>query len=416
MLRVSAMKKNQQGFTLVELIVVMAIFIIVIMITADAFNTLLVQTTKIFRSEESNIEGVVGLEMMRHDLQQGGYGLFTEVSPVAYTAEAASAPANAYNETATTNPPRAFVAGDNLVAINETSDGAKGILAGTDYLSIKGTSVARSRASQRWTYLQNAAGTGVVPNSWPSDAENFGPGEHVVLMQRRVTQTDNSLTLVPGPDPVVASDHYFTYSPTAFEAYSSNTDSYIMYGLNPAGNTNIPRMPFNRSDYFVARPATATQVPQMCAPNAGILYKTTVNHDDGKLTYLPILDCVADMQVVFGWDLMDGASTGTDGLVDTYSNADGSSISGPPGVNVPAALLDAAAIRNSLKIVKIFILAQNGRRDPGYTSPSPIHVGDQTILSNTRGSNVDIAANGWQNYRWKLYQIIVRPKNLTSNQ
>ncbi len=35
--------------------------------------------------------------------------------------------------------------------------------------------------------------------------------------------------------------------------------------------------------------------------DTGILYKGTVNHADGLLTELPLLDCVADMQVIFGW-------------------------------------------------------------------------------------------------------------------
>ena len=401
------MKKNQRGFTLVELLVVMTIFVIVIMITADAFKTIITQATKIFRSEESNIEGVVGLEMMRHDLQQGGYGLFTQTSPVAYS-EAASTPASTYNETVTTNAPRAFVAGQNLAAVNETTSGSTyGVLEATDYLAIKGTSVARSGASQRWTYLQNVPGTGVVPNQWPSAAENFGLHERVVLMQRRVTPTNNTLTLIPS-----GTNHNFDYESTAFASYSTNTDSYIVYGVADSGT---PRMPFNRTDYFVARPADTTRIPEMCAPNSGVLYKTTINQTNGNLTYLPILDCVADMQIVFGWDLKNGSSAGTDGLIDTYSNADGTARSGPATqAEVQAALLSPAAIRNNLKMIKVYILAQNGRRDPSYTSPATIRVGGQAELALTK--DFDIATAGWQNYRWKLYQIVVRPKNLTSNQ
>ena len=283
-----------------------------------------------------------------------------------------------------------------------------GILADTDYLAIKGTSVARSRASQRWTFLQNDPGSGVVPKLWPSTAENFATNERVVLMQRRVSLTNNTLTLVPD-----GSNHYFAYTPVAFASYSTNTDSYIMYGVDDSGT---PRMPFNRSDYFVARPATASEVPEMCAPGSGILYKTTVNQANGNLTYLPILDCVADMQIVFGWDLKNGGSAGTDGLIDTYSNADGTARSGPATqTEVQNALQNPAAIRNNLKMIKVYILAQNGRRDPSYTSPSTIRVGGQAELALTK--DFDIAANpGWRNYRWKLYQIVVRPKNLTSNQ
>jgi hypothetical protein len=350
--------------------------------------------------------------MMRHDLQQGGLGLFTQPSPVVYTAEAANAPASAFNEVSP-NPPRAFVAGNNLAATNETSSGSTyGILANTDYLSIKATTVARSNASQRWTYLQNVAGTGVVPNSWPSAAENFDPTDRVVLMQRTITKTDNALTIVPN-----GANFYHQYG-SGFAAYSSvNASQYIMYGLAPS---DTPRMPFNRTDYFVARPATATDVPAVCAPNTGVLYKTTVNNYAtegtlGALKYLPILDCVADMQVVFGWDLYNGASPGTDGLIDTYSNADGTARSGLASqAEIQSALADPAAIRNNLKMIKIYILAQNGRKDPSYISPASIVVGGPGETSLTK--SFDIATAGWLNYRWKLYQIVVRPKNLTSNQ
>jgi hypothetical protein len=402
---------------LVELLVVMAVFIIVIIISADSFNTILSQAAKLHRSEESNIEGMVGLEMLRHDLQQGGYGLFTETSPVAYS-EAAYAPATSFNETSTTSAPRAFVGGNNLAATAETSSGATyNILAGTDYLTIKGTSVARTKAAQKWTHLLYNAGTGGVPNIWPSSAENFVSNDRVVLLRRQVTPTTNTLTLVPDN-----SDFYFAYSNAAFERYSTNSSQYIIYGLDSAGVT--PRRPFNRTDYFVASPQGA--VPPLCAPNSGVLYKTVVNQSDGKLTYYPVLDCVADMQVVYGWDLMNGSSPGQDGTVDTWTTPDGTSFScsgaacalvDPDDTTkqyAQNALNKPATIRNALKVVKVYILAQNGRRDSGYTSPTPILVGDSGELSLTR--SVDIAAAGWSNYRWKLYRIVVRPKNLLANQ
>jgi hypothetical protein len=198
-------------------------------------------------------------------------------------------------------------------------------------------------------------------------------------------------------------------------------------------------MPFNRTDYFISLPANSegdpepTRVPDVCAkdasgkpnPAVGILYKTTVNHSNGRLTYIPLLDCVADLQVVLGWD-MDG-----NGALDSYTNADGSTCSGlcPPSQQVPALanqVQDALAklnnsssaifpnIRNNLKMVKVYILAQNGRGDPDYVSPSPIIVGDPGETALTR--SYDLASKNLLNYRWKLYRIVVRPKNLPSNQ
>lgn len=412
---------GKSGFTLVELLVVMAVFIVVIMITGDAFKTILSQTAKVFRSEESNIEGVIGLEMLRHDIQQGGYGLFTETSPVSYS-EAADSPASNNNETSNTAPPRAFVFRDNVGAGIEDTTSESGnqytVIEHSDYLTIKGLTTGISATAQKWTYLNNNLGV-VTPNKWVSAAENLVNGERAILLQRVMGSSGTTLTLVSEPTTGL---RYFPFSGDAFSNYSINTPSYVVYGLNkPSNSGDDSRMPFNRVDYFVARPSDTGKVPSVCASNAGILYKAAVNQSDGKLTYYPILDCVADMQVVLGWDLLNGIAPGNDGVVDTWSDADGHTVTTAAGASysatvaeVQAALLDPATLRNSLKMIEIYVLAQNGRRDNSYISPSPIIVGGagEESLSNS----VDIAAAGWQNYRWKLYRIVVRPKNLLSNQ
>ncbi len=429
------MLKNKKGFTLVELIVVMAVFIVVIIITGQAFETILKQTSKLFRSEESNIEGVVGLEILRHDLQQAGYGLFTEplCSSNAYTGEAAALPASAYNEitrsvldpclvppstasvAALRLPPRAVVAGNNLAVVADSTSetgNTYNVISGSDYLVLRGLTLGRSKTSQKWTHL-NFASSSVTPNSWVSKSENFESGDKVLLMRRKITPFVNSLTIEPEP---TNGWFYIPFSNAAFSKYSTNYNNYVVYGLDDAAT---PRMPFNRSDYFVARPAATNAMPAICAPNIGNLYKATVNQADGKLTYTPILDCVADMQVVFGWDLKivtpTSTTDGQDGVIDTWSSPDPNFRSGSASLtDLQAAMADPELLRSSLKIIKVYILAQDGRRDAGYTSPSPIVVGDtgETFLTKS----YDIAAAGLQNYRWKVYRIVIRPKNLASNQ
>lgn len=403
------MKINNKGFTLIEMLVVMAVFVVIIAITGDSFNIILSQTSKMFRSEESNIEGVIGLEMLRHDLQQAGFGLFSEIPPVSYE-EAAVAPAKVYNDAAT-NVPRPLLAGDNLAAVTDKDDTGSsfGVLAGTDYLVIKATSVARSSTSQKWTYLKYTSND-VYPNTWISSAENFNTSDRVVLLRRQVGAQSQSASLEKTPD----GNFYYVYGNKAFSSYTTSSSAiFTLYGL---GSDTTPRMPFNRTDYFVARPQDSKQVPPQCAPNTGVLYKTTINIDGG-LNRVPLVDCVADMQVVFGWDI------DSDGVVDTYSNAGGSTVIGTgPVATVQAAMSNAnnnsaatiPSIRNNLKMVKVYILAQQGKIDRSYTSPSPIIVGGGNESSLTR--SYDITAAGWQNYRWKVYQIVTRPKNLPANQ
>lgn len=426
------MLQNKNGFTLVEMIIVMAVFMVVLMITGEAFKTILQQTSKLFRSEESNIEGVIGLEILRHDLQQVGYGLFTEplCSPNAYTGEAAAVPASTYNEVArnvldpcltppTTAsvaalrlPPRAVVAGNNLASVadaNSDDGGTYNVLAGSDYLVLKGLTLGRSKASQRWTYLNSAASV-VTPKSWVSRSENLESGDKVLLMRRKVTPSTNTLTIEPEP---TNGWFYIPFSNAAFSKYSTNYSSYVVYGLDDAAT---PRMPFNRSDYFVSRPAATSAMPAICAPTIGNLYKTTVNQADGKLSYLPILDCVADMQVVFGWDLTIGTTStlGQDGVIDTWSSPDPDFRSGTATLaDLQAAMAAPELLRSSLKMIKVYILAQDGRKDTSYTSPSPIVVGDIGETSLTKSY---VISAGLQNYRWKVYRIVIQPKNLISNQ
>lgn len=404
-------------------------FVVIIAITGDSFKTILTQSSKIFRNEESNIEGMVGLEILRHDLQQAGFGLFSESPPVSYS-EAAAAPANLYNDAGTSVPynvPRPIVAGNDRPAVSIADDAGASynVLPGTDYLVVKATSVGRNRTSQKWTYLKYTSND-VYPNTWVSSAENFTAGgtgsDRVVLLRRQIGSQSQTVSLETDP-PGGSGDFYYAYSNSAFSRYTSASSAiFSVYGLDSGPTT--PRMPFNRTDYFVARPQDTTQIPPVCAPNTGILYKTTINNVSGSggggLNYVPLLDCVADMQVVLGWDM------DSNGAVDTYSNADGltftSSLTTLASNDVTNALSNASnntsttvpSIRNSLKMVKVYILAQQGRIDPGYTSPSPILVGgaSESILTHS----YDITAAGWRNYRWKVYQIVTRPKNLPTNQ
>jgi hypothetical protein len=168
------------------------------------------------------------------------------------------------------------------------------------------------------------------------------------------------------------------------EPYSAN----IVYGI---GNTS-PRRPFNRAEYYIGNAASnpPVTVPQHCAPNSGVLVKAVVDHDAAGSTpdLLPLIDCAADLQVEFGLD------NNADGEVDSWTG----DISG---------LLPAAAdVRAGLAEVRVHILTQEGQRDDTYThTTNPITVG-------TAGAGRPFYITGYERYRWKLYTIVVRPKNL----
>lgn len=412
-----------KGFTLVEMIIVTLLFILVIMAASSSFNVLLSQMAKQTKTEESNIEGVVGLEMLRHDLQQIGFGLPDSFMPAVSPSyvEATVAPANAYND-APSGVPRALAAGNNINAVGVADAGVTySILQGTDYLALKGVTLGMNETSQRWTYMPYESGvTGVKkPRIWPTASQNLVNGDRVVMIKKSVV---NGKAINQMIYDVTTPDIYWVNFNTAgfVDAFSPTApdEIYYIYGIRPSGDLG---MPFNRADYFVARPNAADRVPAYCAPNTGILYKATVNHANGALTPIPMLDCVADMQVVFGWDVVDGmGNEGQDGVIDTWSSpvGAGGALTVTPSLHlslVQAALGDAEKLRNSLKIVKIYLLAQIGRRDPNYQSPTSYVVGATGESPLTRTYDLT-AVPAMRNYHWKVYQLVVRPKNLVSNQ
>lgn len=425
----TGMLRSRKGFTLVELLISMSVFIIVIMITTQAFNTILTQMAKITKSEESNIEGILGLEMFRHDITQIGYGLpysYMDQTDSSYPkptyAEALSAPASTYND-APNGIPRSIAAGNNLAA-SSLSDGTNtyNILANTDYLALKATSLGLNDAAKKWTYVRYSS-SNIKPHIWP--AGNLVHSDDLVIVLRRLfngSEYVNQMVYNTGTTP--ASIYWARYYSDGFADLAFNPtqpqDVYYLYGIKTGGTTSL-RMPFNRADYFVATPAAIGKQPTFCAENTGVLYKGVVNHADGRLTHIPMLDCVADMQVVFGWDIVDGmGNEGQDGRIDTYSTPEGITVSpsGTVGTKsyqdyVKEVLLDPEKIRKGLKIIKIYVLAQVGRSDKNYQSAASFAVGDPVVdLSISKTYNLTTAM---RNYHWKVYRIAVRPKNMLTN-
>lgn len=395
--------RNCDGFTLIELMVVMVLFVIVMVISAASFNTILTNTVRLFKSEESNIEGVVGLEMLRHDLQQAGYGLYTE--PGASYGEAVD-PLPAANNDAPNNVPRPLVFLDNMDGV-QSVDGYTP-LAGTDYLSIKGTTASPAAVAQKWTFL-NITSTKVRPNSWVSAAENFAPTDNVVVLQKQFGDPPKS-TLMNSP----SGNFYYSYNAGFANMSTAMNGLYSVYGI---GSNAAPLFPFNRIDYFVAPPAAASDTPKFCAPGTGVLYKATLTNQtgaqSGKLNYSPVMDCVLDMQVVLGWD------TDGDGVIDTWTSASGTQFlgAGPQSAALSNLMNNSLTtlpnIRSNLKIVKVYLIVQDGRKDNSYVSKSPLSLYDEMSLTQQNGVALTPAQ---LNYRWKLYRIVVRPKNLLANQ
>lgn len=379
-------RRAQQGFTLIELLVVIGIFGLVIGIAAQLFSITLTQSTLQTKTAESEIEGIIGLELLRLDIEHAGAGL-----PWSFPTRDASdvSISLAYNEAADNvkyvstldlqakdfndapkGEPRPILTGRHK-SIGKTG------LNGSDVLVLKGSTLARSDTAQRWSYVTSDAP--LVPKAWGS--EDLKNGEKVIVMKPAIGEASPRQLVMVG-----ANTFYTTYSATAFPAGFAPTgpgEHFVIYGIDPATN---PRMPFNRADYYLS----AANVPKFCAPNTGVLEKAVLNQGDGKLSNpLPLLDCVADVKVQVRVDLGGGSLHVTDDFTDTGGNA-----------------LSVSNIRK-IREVTVFVLAHEGQKDRSYMYPNGTvaYGGYSFDLSSKVGGD-------WQNYRWKVYRITVKPKNL----
>ena len=384
------MIKQETGFTLVELMITMVVFVLVLAAGAQIFTGLLTQFKQQSKMAETNIEAIVGLETLRRDIEHAGYGLpWTFQNAINYN-EAASAPASNYND-APINPPRGIISGNKINYANVIND--------SDYLIIKAITVARNETCEKWTTLQSSPtpfSDTYNPRVWSATSENLQAAEKVIVISLGGT-TDQRMLIMNN---AAFFDQYSNVGSSPWTPMGP-TDIRIVYGVNP--DTDLS-MPFNRADYFVS----TTNVPLSCAQNTGVLEKAVVNQNDGNLDLLPLLDCVADMQVVFGMD------TDADGAVNCYVN----------NLADVLAPVNAQNIREQVREVRVYILAHEGQydRDFTYNPPSPpstIRVGEPEVAISCTGAvlgrDLDFSLSGitnWQNYRWKAYTLVVSPDNL----
>lgn len=360
---------------MLELLIVMGIFMIVITASSQMFVSLLSEFKQQSKITVTNIEGILGLEMMRRDIENAGYGLpwdgLTNYQELTNPVGELYNPAQ-FND-APTNPPRAIFSG------NGTG------WQGTDRLVVKAINVAMNSTSEHWNFLYTSPA--VSTNVWTPAADNLLATDHIIV----ISQDANSRILVPH----TLGGFSNTFSNVA--GFSTNrSDPSVVYGVDP--NTPL-KMPFNRADYYVQQPVTASDLPRYCAAGTGILYKAVIAHNStGFLTPQPLLECVADMQVAFVNDV----------------NGDGTVMQKFEDISNIVAY-PADTIRSQVKEVRVYILAQEGQRDRNYTYPNPTpRVGQIGGDIGDVGRNFDLNANitDWSHYRWKLYTLVVKPSNL----
>lgn len=424
------MIRREEGFTLVELMVTMVVFVLVIAAASNIFSSLLNQFKQQSKITESNIEGVVGLDMMRVDIQQAGFGIpwnvetggaqdGTDSWSIASYSEAAGAdnadptdpiyyndgnPASSIPAPALQRAPRGILAQNNAGPLMGTGANTWR----SDYLVVKSTSSGLGAAAQKWTHITNNGATNLDPRAWNDQNEDPDDNDDRVIVERPAMGTQQRVLItntavVPPTFSVIFQDTAASF-PGAFQPELDSFETHLIYGVDP--NTNL-RAPFSRADFYVSRPTT--NMPSQCAPNTGILYKAVMNQADGGFQALPLLDCVADMQVVF--------------ITDSDMNPLTNPVLVDADFPYTGVGLTAEQIRDQIKGVLIYILAHEGQRDPNFTFinfstgcgavANCIRVGDiYGVTPFGRPFDLSLIDPNFANYRWKVYKFAVQLPNL----
>jgi len=362
--------KKTNGFSLVEILVYLVILGIVMTAVFNAFMRIVQPTFQQAAISETKLETGIGLDLLRTDLEHAGFGLFWQLPTGAGLNYGEPAPFSHPNEV-----PRALEGADNS-------------LNNADYLVIRATNVARSRASQAWGYVTRDK----APKVQPMAVDAFNDADRALVIRPEIAPGQYRQLVMNGNAWVVnpTSAGLTNFAPPT-SPNDPNGDRYLIYGIDDAGALR----PFNRTDYYINN----ANVPAHCAPNTGVLVKATANQIDNNFTILPIVDCVADFQVVYHLD------TDGDGGWDTI--VDAGAVAG----------LNAQQIRDQVKEVRCYILTHEGGLDTSYTHPNAtVNVGEVDASGNLlAGRQFDISATiggNWANYRWKVYSLAVTPKNL----
>ena len=130
-------------------------------------------------------------------------------------------------------------------------------------------------------------------------SENLQPTDRVIVISPNGSAGNPRQLIVDGSSFSSQFSSVGVASSPWLPSVSAVEETRIVYGVDP--KTNL-RMPFNRADYFIRKYDSSgnSVTPARCAPNTGVLEKAVVNHSDGTFDYLPLLECVADMQVIYG--------------------------------------------------------------------------------------------------------------------
>ncbi len=341
--------KGEKGLSIVELVITMFIVLLVLSGAYFTYTNLLKGFKQETISVETEIEKLVGTELLRLDLEHAGYGI-GENEPYF--------PIEWYEDTS-------FGSYDKYIESKE--------------LVIRATLNNTNKKTYGWI-LFKCSTTSV-------------PLKDSIVVDNRLDKSNNAV--------VVLNDKKHIASPSTDMNLTENCpEKGVLLGfpidrdyVNKAGKFDC----YEQICHAVNYTFSSTNSLEDCNPNTKNLLR------EGK----PILDCVADMKIQYWLD------TNQDGKIDKVGsspierdndhlnktkNSDFVDLDGDGKIT-------SSEIRKQLKLISIYLLMQDGKKDPEFVFNAPsgyVETQDNVKLR---------LPPDFQHYRWKVIKITVKPIN-----
>jgi len=342
----------KRGFTLVELLVTFLIVSVGLTVAYIAYINVVKGFRKQSKLVETQIETEIGIELMRLDIEHAGYGIGEDQNALLLE--------------------QLMVASADPLYPNKVE------------LTVRSVMNNTNQATVGWALVDCSAGFNqVAGDAIPANNEvvYLGAGNRIFI-------ANGVFGACPGTGFYVAVPYDGT---VASGCGTGPTDQYC-----------------NAISYILS----ASQNLTTCHPNTRNLLRRV-----GAGTGFPVLNCVADWWVTYDID------RNGDGVVDVYDGEFNSAATSSDLDLNDDGVVTADEIRVGLKKVNVYILVQEGRRDPEFTFRNTVAcVNSSSGMAVASGScvRVDTGAGtvdlglpvDFENYRWKVIKLFVKPLNL----
>jgi len=324
---------KNRGFTLIELIIAIAIFGILMAVSGRVYRTLVQGMNRQKDVVESDSGKILGLELLRLDLEHVGYG----------------------------------------ISNNETSRPV--VWDGSD-LQLRSTINNSNSGTIGWMMLQ--CSLGVSPT---------------VLVDRRLDNTVNNVLLTKERDfitnqSIAASTTVQCTTCQDLNTYLQPANDYIAMAY-PYDSTVTNGCSGGQYCNVITYTLSTSNPLAKCASGAQNLLRKVGNGTGER-----VLECVADFEVRFDWDL-----TGDGDVLD----------SGEQSLSAIPTGASTSDILTRLKNIDFYVLMQSGKKQQGFTFSGDLTANGELSSPNTAGGFTTSTVTDFSAYRWKVLKISAKP-------